>query len=200
MKRVIPILSLFFGVVATASAAGLKIELPRETGTYLTEPGVSLADARCLTCHSADYVAIQPPLSRAAWKANVIKMQQKFGADIPDNEVDMLAEYLGRAYGGDRTSVAPIVVPLVVSEPGLDGGKLAAKFACISCHAVDRKVVGPAFKDISAKYRMAADARVKLTRQINHGGGGNWGPIPMPPFPQIPTRDVNSIIDWILRQ
>jgi cytochrome c551/c552 len=196
LSRVIVV--LLVGIAVTARAAGLKIELPRETLTYVDAPGNSLANSRCLTCHSADYVAIQPKLSRTFWKGNVQKMQQKYGADIPDGEVDLLADYLARAYGGD-TTLAPPVIPLVVSEPGLDGPRLSAKYACVSCHALDRKVVGPSFKDVAGKYRGVGDARVKLSRQISHGGGGAWGPIPMPPFPHIPNGDVNLIVEWILK-
>jgi cytochrome c551/c552 len=183
-----------------AIGAGLKIELPAEKQVYKAIPGAGLANARCLTCHSVDYIVIQPPWGNADWKKSVIKMQQKYGADIPEGEFELLADYLARAYGTDQTNSKPLISPVTKTESGLDGSKLVARFACLSCHNVDKKIVGPSFKDISKKYKLAPDAYAKLARQINLGGGGNWGPIPMPPFPQVSAADVKTISDWILKQ
>ncbi len=87
-----------FGVVAPA--VGLKIELPKETSTLKPGAGLDAANAQCLTCHSADYIATQPrdkPL--AFWKAEVEKMKKVYGAPIPDDQIDLLADYLTRSYG-----------------------------------------------------------------------------------------------------
>jgi sulfite dehydrogenase (cytochrome) subunit B len=88
-----------------ATAAGLKIDLPRETVTYKPGPNLELVKARCRICHSADYVLTQPPnLPRAAWAAEVTKMKKVFGAPIADDEVDALADYLVKTYGNESSS------------------------------------------------------------------------------------------------
>jgi sulfite dehydrogenase len=90
-------------VVATAAlsafAAPLKIELPPETAAFKTSPGAELAAAQCLICHSAEYVSTQPPLSRVAWKASVEKMQKKYGAPLPADQVEAIVDYLAQTYG-----------------------------------------------------------------------------------------------------
>ena len=88
-------------VTAAAPVAALKIELPQETATLRPGAGSDLATRQCMTCHSADYVTIQPPGKPLAfWKAEVEKMKKVYGAPIPDAEIDPIAQYLTREYGG----------------------------------------------------------------------------------------------------
>ena len=71
---------------------------------------------------------------------------------------------------------------------------------CVACHAVDKKVVGPAFKDVAAKYKGQPDAPARLARKVRDGGGGVWGEIPMPPngADKISDADLESMIGWVL--
>lgn len=75
---------------------------------------------------------------------------------------------------------------------------LAQKNACMSCHAVDKKVVGPAYKDVAKKYAGDKTAEAKLLAKVKAGGKGVWGDIPMPPNPQVSDADAKKIIAWIL--
>ena len=93
-------LALLAAVLAvSASAAPLKIELPPETPAFKTAPGAELAMGQCIMCHSVEYVTTQPQLSPAAWKAIVEKMQKKFGAPLPAEQVETLVDYLAKNYG-----------------------------------------------------------------------------------------------------
>jgi hypothetical protein len=83
-------------------AAPQKIELPPDSVVFKEAPGANLASAQCLICHSAEYVTTQPPFSRAAWKASVEKMQKKFGAPIPQDQVDALVDYIVKTYGNEK--------------------------------------------------------------------------------------------------
>lgn len=76
---------------------------------------------------------------------------------------------------------------------------LAKKSGCLACHGVDKKVLGPGFKDIAAKYKGDASAQAKLVTKVQKGGSGVWGPIPMPGnSPQVKDADIQSIVKWIL--
>jgi cytochrome c len=75
---------------------------------------------------------------------------------------------------------------------------LAQKNACMSCHGVDKKIVGPAYKDVAKKYAGDKSAHAKLVAKVKTGGKGAWGEIPMPPNPQVSVADANQIISWIL--
>ena len=75
---------------------------------------------------------------------------------------------------------------------------LATKKNCMACHAVDKKVLGPAFKDIGAKYAGQAGAADKLAAKVVKGGTGVWGNIPMPANPQVTDAEAKQLVGWIL--
>src|SRR6185295_11759663 len=189
-----------------AFAAPVKIELPRETETFKPGNGFEIANAHCLICHSADYVAIQPPLSRAFWKSSVQKMQQKYGATIPEEQVEPLIEYLTRNYGtttnGSSTSNISAQTPPPSSSTShvqkSDAIQIATKYGCLACHNVNTKVVGPAYREIAAKYRADPKAPASIDQQIHQGGSGKWGPMLMPPFPQVTAGETKLLTEWIL--
>ena len=83
-----------------------------------------------------------------------------------------------------------------------DPAAAAQKAGCMACHAMDKKLVGPAFKDVAAKYKGQADAVAKLTEKSRKGGKGVWGPVPMPPNPvsKISDADLKAAVEWILKQ
>ena len=75
--------------------------------------------------------------------------------------------------------------------------QLAQKYNCLACHAEDKKLVGPAYKEIAKKYKGDAGAKKKLEAKVKAGGGGVWGTIPMPPN-NVPAEDIETIVEWIL--
>lgn len=75
---------------------------------------------------------------------------------------------------------------------------LAKNSGCLGCHSVDKKVVGPAYKDVAAKYRTDKTAEAKLIEKVKKGGSGAWGQIPMPANPQVKDADVKTLVLWIL--
>ncbi|CAB3762813.1 cytochrome C [Burkholderia puraquae] len=79
-----------------------------------------------------------------------------------------------------------------------DGLKVARSNACMGCHAVDRKLVGPSFKDIAARYKSDPQAVAKLSKKVKEGGSGVWGAIPMPAHPRMSDADVRSVVEWVL--
>ncbi len=75
---------------------------------------------------------------------------------------------------------------------------LAKKYNCLACHSVDKKLVGPAYQDVAAKYKGDAGAEAKLVAKVKNGGAGNWGQIPMPPNSTVPDADVKVLVKWVL--
>lgn len=79
------------------------------------------------------------------------------------------------------------------------GQALAQKSGCLACHSVDKKVLGPAFKDVAAKYKGDKAAEGKLVEKVKKGGSGTWGPMPMPAnSPQVKDADIQTIVKWVL--
>ncbi|WP_230413149.1 c-type cytochrome [Paraburkholderia antibiotica] len=78
------------------------------------------------------------------------------------------------------------------------GQRVAFANACMGCHAVDRKLVGPSFQQVAAKYKGDAQAPAKLARKVKDGGAGVWGMIPMPAHQSMSDADVRAVVDWVL--
>ena len=78
------------------------------------------------------------------------------------------------------------------------GEDLLKKSGCTACHAIDKKVVGPAYKDVAAKYKGDAGAAAKLAEKVKKGGSGVWGPVPMPPNPAVSDADIKTMVACIL--
>jgi cytochrome c len=72
------------------------------------------------------------------------------------------------------------------------------KNACNACHAIDKKVVGPSYQEVAAKYRGDAKAEAMLIDKVKKGGVGTWGQVPMPPNAQVSDADVKTLVKWIL--
>lgn len=81
-----------------------------------------------------------------------------------------------------------------------DASKLAQEKACLACHSVDKKVVGPSYKDVAAKYRTDKTAEAKLVKKVREGGSGVWGQVPMPPNPGVNEKEAQTLVKWILSQ
>src|SRR5271167_4921365 len=75
---------------------------------------------------------------------------------------------------------------------------IARKNACMGCHAVDRKLVGPSFQQIAAKYKGDAQAPVRLEAKVRDGGSGVWGVLPMPSHRSMDSADIKKVVGWIL--
>jgi hypothetical protein len=111
-------------IASLLAAAPVEITLPPETARLVESPlpGYGLATGMCYTCHSADYMKMQPVSSRTYWKNTVTKMQKTFGAPIPDEAVEPIVDYLVKTYGAER---APSASP--ASRGDLTPAKAPAK-------------------------------------------------------------------------
>lgn len=87
---------------------------------------------------------------------------------------------------------------LLSANAALADMALAQKKNCMACHAVDKKVVGPSYKDVAAKYAKDKKAGDMLADKIVKGGKGAWGEVPMPPNPQVSADEAKKLAAWIL--
>lgn len=90
------------------------------------------------------------------------------------------------------------VLSVVVAAPAFANTDLAQKKNCMACHALDKKLVGPAYKDVAAKYADQKDAVALLATKIQKGGVGVWGQIPMPANPQVSADEAKQLATWVL--
>ena len=97
-----------------------------------------------------------------------------------------------------------IYVSLLAAAGILSAGAVQADEAlakaknCLACHSVDKKIVGPAYKDVAKKYAGQKDAEAKLAEKVIKGGKGAWGEVPMPPNPAVKPEEATKLVKWIL--
>lgn len=182
------------GAIAIAPLAAQ--EEPPPAKTLMPGKGYELTMARCVTCHDATHIT-RARLSRGEWEFNIRNMIER-GAPIAPDEIPAILEYLATYYNRDQP---PPVADAAASGPPQDAAeKLLAAHGCIACHQTDRRVVGPSFREVAARFATDADGAPKLARKIREGGAGNWGNVPMPPHAGVPEADIARMVDWVLAQ
>ncbi len=94
--------------------------------------------------------------------------------------------------------VSALALTLLIAPAAQASEELAKKYNCLACHQTDKKLVGPSYQEVAAKYKDQADAPATLAKKIKEGGVGVWGQIPMPPNPTVPDADLSALVTWIL--
>lgn len=97
-------------------------------------------------------------------------------------------------------AIAALVTGVAIMQPVLADKEKAQAAGCMACHQVAVKVVGPAYKDVAAKYKDDADAKAMLIAKVRSGGVGTWGQVPMPSNAVISDADLSAVMDWVLAQ
>ena len=96
-----------------------------------------------------------------------------------------------------KRTLFALFATVLVAAPALADQALAQKKNCMACHAVEKKVVGPAYKDVAKKYA-GQDVVAKLANKVKQGGSGVWGAIPMPANPQVSDAEAKQLATWVL--
>lgn len=86
------------------------------------------------------------------------------------------------------------------SGAAMANAELAKAKNCTACHAIDKKLIGPAYKAVAAKYANDKEAVAKLTKKVREGGVGVWGQVPMPANPQVSAEEAETLVKWVLSQ
>lgn len=184
-------LSVMALLFAASVASAQDVEPSR---TLTPGKGAELATARCVICHDAQHIT-RTKLSRGEWEFNIKNMIER-GAPIAPNEISPILEYLSTYYNRDVAAPAPTAA----ATGGDPVANLLNANACTACHQVDKRVVGPSFKEVAAKYAGDNTAVGKLVTKIRQGGSGVWGASPMPPNAAVADADLHQLVGWILQQ
>jgi cytochrome c len=94
--------------------------------------------------------------------------------------------------------IVVLAAAALAALPAFASTDLAQKNGCLACHSPDKKIVGPAFRDVAKKYSGQKDAEATVIKNIRSGGSGKWGPVPMPPQAALADADVKALADWVL--
>lgn len=163
----------------------------------ISGPGSTLTENKCKICHELQHIR-RAQLSPGEWADNLRNMKER-GTPMTDEEMRAILEYLAAYYNRDKPAPAPS--PDTLAAGGDDPvQKLLNANACNGCHSVDKRIVGPSFREIAAKYAGDRDAPAHLEAKIRGGGQGAWGAVPMPPNPAIADAELRRIAVWVLGQ
>lgn len=222
------VMFVFFLASSPAFAATKTINLPPETAQLKksAHPGYAIAQQKCSICHSADYINLQPPgMNLSQWTKEVTKMQHAYGAPITDDDIKTISAYLASTYGSEKPAVATpdkVAVDVTAKTANaaadskntelknidlknnelnkIDLKSLLANNACLSCHAIQQKVVGPAYHDIAERYRQNPEALEIVMKNIQSGGADKWGTTAMPPFATLSNAELKALAQFVLSQ
>jgi len=161
-----------------------------------------------------------PDLTDAEVQRAVVYMANKSGASFKEPPAPAPVAAAAAAASSTPVAAAPAVAaaaaqatattataataapaPALKAAGPLDNNSALAlmqKDGCIACHGIDKKIVGPAYQDVAAKYKGDAGAQAKLIQKVKMGGAGVWGQIPMPPNSQVSDDDIKALVSWIL--
>ena len=99
-----------------------------------------------------------------------------------------------------KRSLILCMVLSALASSAMANADLAKAKNCMACHAIQTKLVGPAYKDVAAKYAGPKDAEAKLVAKVMKGGSGSWGAVPMPANPQVSEAEAHTLVKWVLSQ
>ena len=182
--------------VLLAAATQLAAQQPEASKTLIPGKGAALTMARCAICHDITHVT-RTRLSRDEWEDN-IKVMIARGMPIEPHEIPIVVDYLSTYYNRDKPPPPPEAETASAGPAPVE--RLLADHGCVACHALDKRVVGPGFREIAQKYKGASDAAGHLASKIRQGGQGAWGQVPMPPNPGLGDDDLKRVVAWVLEQ
>ncbi|MNF96149.1 Cytochrome c-551 precursor [compost metagenome] len=116
--------------------------------------------------------------------------------------MNIIGAYLAATYGSAQASDADVQAASSPAAPvaKVDAMALLQSNSCLSCHAINHKVVGPAYREVATKYANDPQALAKIMSSIQKGGTGKWGNITMPPFAQLSPDDLQTLATFVLSQ
>ena len=175
----------------------LAAQTPEASKTLLPGPGADLTMAKCAICHDITHVT-RTRLSRAEWEDNIRVMIAR-GMPAQPEEDRLIVEYLSTYYNRDAPPpAASTVVADSAGERPIE--RAIADLGCSACHALEKRVIGPSFREIADRYKGDPGAAARLVLKVKEGGAGAWGQIPMPPHPQASDDEVKRLVAWVLAQ
>jgi S-disulfanyl-L-cysteine oxidoreductase SoxD len=193
-------------VLSDSNMAEVQKRLPNRDGLKKFTPlwdvrgKGDVSNVACMVnCVTSITITSQLPEHARNSHGNLAEQSRLIGAMRGvDTTMPPIARNLGVQTGSDTPSAAkpapstPIVATVSVAQ-------LARKYTCNACHAAASKLVGPSYAEIAKKYQGDSNAVTLLMDKVRRGGAGVWGPIPMPPHPQIPDDDLRQLVEWNLR-
>jgi cytochrome c len=147
--------------------------------------------------------AAHTPQPLRIWRArsrsgNIDESREIENEEIAMNGTSMTRTRRCATFASAALLLGALAAPARAALDNSSGAAMMQKDGCAACHAVDKKILGPAYQDVAAKYKGDKTAAAKLEKKVKEGGSGVWGSIPMPPNSAVPDADIKALVAWIL--
>jgi sulfite dehydrogenase len=167
------------------------------SGQSSFRPGSTLTETKCKICHELQHIR-RTPLSRGEWADNLKNMKER-GTPMTDAEQALILDYLSVYYNREKPAPAPSADTIATaSDDPIE--KLLGGNGCTACHALDRKVLGPAFRDVAKKYADDAGAAARLAAKIRPAARETGETCRCRRIPALSEQDLGALADWVLGQ
>lgn len=183
-------------LAAAAGLAALLAATAAQAQQLTPGPGVALVTAKCVLCHDGGHIT-RSRLSRNEWTDNLANMITRGMPPPSEAETRVIIDYLSLYYGSG-TPPAPAPDTHAPAAGGDPVQQLLDTHACNACHALEQKVVGPAFREVARRYAGDGAAPLRLAAKLRSGGAGVWGTVPMPGNAALQDREIAQLVEWVL--
>jgi S-disulfanyl-L-cysteine oxidoreductase SoxD len=167
--------------------------MTREHGLWDVKGKADVRNVACMkNCAVETTLASALPEHARGDHGNLAEQNRSVG---PTRGLEIESAPPGLASAGAGAATAAAAAPTGTTMPVAE---LAKRKACLSCHGVEKRIVGPSFKEVSARYKGQPGVEARLLEKLKRGGSGTWGPLPMPPNPDLAEADAAALIRWVL--
>lgn len=190
------LLLIALGAAFAVVPGPLAAQVPSDEKRIVAGAGADLVAGRCGVCHDLSHIT-RSRLARGEWEDNLAMMVKRGMPPLPPAESEAVLAYLSRHYGPKGPAPGLPFFGAAVDGAPVDVARLVAANGCEGCHAVDRRVVGPSFREVAARHAASGDVAA-LARKLREGGVGAWGQVPMPAMPQLTQVEAEALVRHVL--
>lgn len=181
---------------AALAAAAVQAQVPTDEKRIVAGTGAEVVAAKCGVCHDLSHIT-RSRLARGEWEDNLAMMVKRGMPPLAAAENTLVIDYLTQHYGPKGPAPGAAFFGATAAGAAPDVKQLLAANACTGCHAVDKRLIGPSFREVAAKYAGLADV-APLVRKLREGSVGTWGQVPMPAMPQLAPADAEALVRHVL--
>lgn len=189
--------TLLISACSESDNSAVTQQVKEQSGDMMTEMKEAVTETSSELSESVASTIDQTKETVQEKSEKLVESAKTTVADVSENVVEKVEK--AKTVVEDKVAQVTAAVEKSTSGDKTDMLAVAKESGCLACHAVDKKVVGPAWSDVGAKYRSVDDGRAQMIASVTKGSSGKWGSFPMPAYsPRVSDAKIASLVDFIL--